>query len=127
MRDWIADTCFAVADSLGSILGYALIVGVFFIPLAILRRTRPFGGGLLMVSSYLLGAFVWFYSAGVTFTLWGWTGLIIGIIIMGFGVVPMAILASFLNGYSSMAFTTIALVLATFAVRLAGGAILERA
>ena len=121
MRDWIAGTCFSVADSLGPILGYALLIAVgVSIPLAVLRRTRPVGGALLVVSSYPLGAFVWFYSAGVTFTLWGWVGLVVGIFIMGFGVVPMAILAGFLKGNPSLAITTIVLVVVTFGVRVAG-------
>ena len=70
--------------------------------------------------SYLLGAVVWLFSAGVTFTMWGWGGLVLGLLILGVGVIPMAILAAFLNGESSLAVTTIVLVALTWGARIGG-------
>ena len=123
MRSWIANACFGVAGTLGPIVGYTVIACVaVVIPLALIKRTRHIGGGFLLFGSYVLGAFLWFYSAGVTFTLWGWTGLIIGVFLMGIGVVPMAILAGFLKGFSSLAITTIVLIVLTFAARFTGAA-----
>jgi hypothetical protein len=52
MKRRVAETCFGLADSLALLLGYTLLVGLLvLLPLALLRRTRPIGGMLLVVTS----------------------------------------------------------------------------
>ena len=127
MRQWIAETCFGLAEALAPILGYTLLIGiVVIVPLIAIRKTRAVGGGLLVAISYIFGAVVVLFSAGVTFTLWGWVGLIIGFFMAGVGVVPMAILAGFLEGYTLLSLTTIVLVVIVFFLRTLGISIATR-
>ena len=85
--------------------------------LAIFRRTRPWGGLVLHVFSYLVGAATWFYGAAATFTSFGWLGLIVGLLFMGIGVVPLGIIGGFIYLDSSIAFGIIVMLIATFMFR----------
>ena len=89
--------------------------------LSIFRRTRPWGGLVLLVFSYLVGAATWFYGAAATFTSFGWLGLIVGLLFMGVGVVPLGIIGAFIYLDSSIAFGIIIMLVATFAFRGVGG------
>jgi hypothetical protein len=65
------------------------------------------------------------FSAGVTFSLWGWVGLVIGLLVLGFGVVPMAVIAGLVKGYPSLAVTVIVLAVITWVMRVGGAAAVE--
>lgn len=63
-------------------------------PLAIFRTTRPVAGLGFWVFSYLLGATTWFLGCSITLATWGWIAVVIGILLGGVGVVPIAVFAS---------------------------------
>lgn len=73
------------------------ILILFFYPLALIRKARSFAGKWIYASSYLFGITTWFLGAIVTFSTWGWIGLIIGLLFAGVGVVPIGILAAFIS------------------------------
>jgi hypothetical protein len=68
--------------------------GFVFLPLCILRKTRPWAGLGFFVASYVFGTELFAYSCIVAFTIWGYAGLILGLFLGGIGVVPIALLAS---------------------------------
>ena len=88
--------------------------------LAIFRRTRTWGGLVLHIFSYLVGAATWFYGAAATFTSFGWLGLTVGLLFMGIGVVPLGIIGGFIYLDSSIAFGIIIMLVATFTFRGVG-------
>ena len=65
-----------------------LIVFGFF------RPARPFIAVALITGSWITGGTVWILSALFTYIFWGVGWLIAGIVFMGVGVLPLALLAS---------------------------------
>ena len=81
--------------------------------------------GLMIILSFVIGAATWLFSASVTFDIFGWIGLIVGLLILGIGVVPLAIIAAFLEGESGVLWRIIIMLIATFALRSFGSIIME--
>ena len=74
-----------------------LIVLVVLLPLACFRRTRFFAGHGISIFSWVLGLTTWLLGAVITFSTYGWWALIIGLLLFGIGVVPIAIFAAFIS------------------------------
>lgn len=73
----------------------ALAVTIFvLLPLAIWRKTRRNASIGLLIASYIFGITTWLLGAAVTFGSFGWFGLIVGLLIFGIGVVPLAIIGA---------------------------------
>lgn len=105
----------------------ATLLSIFvFAPLGIWRRTRPFAGWALVVASYVLGAILWIYGAALTFSYWGWVGLVVGLLVFGVGVVPMGLLATALHSEWAWFFQLSVLLVSVFTIRLLGAWMLER-
>jgi hypothetical protein len=104
---WL-ETIFAIAF-FGSIL--------LFLPLAFIRKTRGFSAVGLLVASYVFGATLWVWAFLLTYSIWGFTALLIGLFMAGVGVVPIAMLATLFNGEWSMLGQLILLLVFTFGSR----------
>ena len=48
----------------------------------------------IFLSSWFYGVVLWLGCLVVTFKLWGWLGIIIGLLLLGIGVVPIALIAA---------------------------------
>jgi hypothetical protein len=73
----------------------ALGIGVLvLLPMALAIKTREAAGTGLVLASYLFGITTWLLGAGITFSTFGWFGLIVGLLLFGLGVVPLAIFAT---------------------------------
>ncbi len=102
-------------------LAFAILI---LLPLACFQGSRNAAGKGLMAASYVFGVTTWFLGAAVTFTTWGWTGLIIGLVLGGVGVVPVGILAAFIAaGNYSLGLSMIVMVVVVFASRVGGFAL----
>jgi hypothetical protein len=97
----------------------------FFLPLAIFRGTRPTAAVGFIFSSYVFGVVLWIWSALLSYAFWGILGLIIGILIVGLGVVPIAILAAIINGAWSAVAQLVLLFLLCAGTRLFGAYLLR--
>src|SRR5208282_870688 len=86
--------------SLGQV---AILTNLILFTFAMWKRTRPVAGAIVFATSYLFGIIVWLFSAVLSFTFWGLTGLLLGLILLGVGVVPMAMLAAAINSHWDMA------------------------
>jgi hypothetical protein len=105
-------------------LGLAFNVFVL-VPLALIPPARPWAGLGFFISSYLFGLTGWFMGLLLTWKLWGGCAVAVGIFILGIGVVPIAMLATLLNGmWLDLGFLVLAVVL-TFGLRLLGAALAE--
>ena len=94
------------------------LVLVASLVLAIFRRTRWWGGQVLYVFSFLVGAITWFCGVAASFASFGWFGLIIGLLFLGLGVVPLGIIGGFVYLDSSIGLQLIFLIIITFALRM---------
>jgi hypothetical protein len=84
----------ALIDFLPIVVWLLTAVGLFILaPLGIFRRTRGVAGIGLVVASWALGVVLWLYGAAVTFSYWGWIGLIVSLFVFSVGVVPAGFLA----------------------------------
>ena len=104
---------------LACLVTFAVCVFVL-LPLSIFRRMRSWTGAALYLISFLFGAMLFAFSCLVTYELWGTMGLIVGLVIMGIGVVPIAFLSSLFHGeWALLGYVVLGAVI-TFGIRLLG-------
>jgi len=99
-----------------SVLVLAICI-FFLIPLSIFRKTRPIAGNGLYFSSYLFGIMLWAYSCVVSYGIWGYAGLVVGLLFLGVGVLPVALLGTLLHGYWSILGELVFGIFLTFGAR----------
>lgn len=76
----------------------AVAISLFILaPLALIPPARAAAAIGFVVASYVFGAIMWVWGITYTYVVWGFFGVIIGLVIMGVGVVPIAMLASLLH------------------------------
>lgn len=98
-------------------LGFNIVI---LLPLALIPPTRPWAGLGFFISSYVIGLTGWFMGLLLTWMLWGGLAVVIGLVIMGVGVVPIAMLATLFSGmWAELGLLTLAVVL-TFGLRILG-------
>jgi hypothetical protein len=85
------------------------------------RRGAWAQDGNILITSYLFGLAVWLFSAVITFTFWGfWGALFLGLILLGVGIVPMALLAVATHSQWNMAVVIVGGIVLTFGTRIIG-------
>lgn len=105
------------------ILGIGVVV---LGPLALFRVTRPWAGLDLFLGSFVIGLTTWLLGSAGTLEIYGLVVAIIGWLILGVGVVPIAIFASFFTlGYPAMGWSLIVMPIVTSAFRSIGSALSE--
>lgn len=74
------------------------ICGMILFPLSAFKRTRDVAVTGIYICSFLFGAVNWVFGFLVSYDLWGFIGIFIGLFIAGVGVVPVGAIASAWNG-----------------------------
>jgi hypothetical protein len=106
---------------------WTLVMSIFILgPLAVIRRTRGFAAAGLMVASYVFGACLWITSLLLTYELWGTIAVTIGLVVLGIGIVPVALLAALFHGQWWHLLDLVMLIVATFGTRLLAGSLAEK-
>ena len=116
-----------------NLLGPLIVIGwillainiVIFLPLSIFKRLRGFTGGGMFFSSFIFGIVAWLLGFILTYSIWGTWAVIIGVFFMGVGVVPIALLATAINGYWDPFLTLLVVSALTFGARIIGLLIAE--
>jgi len=76
----------------------ALAIAVLLmIPLALFRKTRKLSGKGFIGAAFVCGAYLWLWSSAICYS-WNIWSLVIGWFLLGFGVYPIALLASAIQG-----------------------------
>jgi len=83
--------------SLASAIVFTLLILVV-VPLSVFRGMRRFAAVTSVLGSYLFGSTLWMFGLLSTITLVGWWAVFLGLIFMGFGVIPIAMLAMAIKG-----------------------------
>lgn len=106
----------------------AFILCITILPiLAMWRRTRGVAGIIYFCSSYVFGLTAWIMGFIITLSLWGWFGVIVGLIFAGVGVVPFGIIASLIHREWMLALNLFLTVLLTFGIRFLGVWLISKA
>lgn len=90
------------------------------LPLALFKKTGVVGGIGMLISSYVFGLTLWFLGLLLTYFTWGFLGVFIGLILGGVGVIPVAMLASIVNGDFLTLLVLVILTALTFGTRMLG-------
>jgi len=93
---------------------------LILLPLTIFKKTRNFSGSAMIIISFIFGLTLWIWAFLLTYILWGFFALFIGLFLFGVGVVPIAILATAFNGMWSTFAQLILLIFMTFGSRRLG-------
>ena len=122
MREWVMELAVKAYTFTLPFYELALAIAIFvLLPLTIWRKTRGAAGAGLLITSYIFGLTTWLLSAAVTFGSFGWFGLIIGLLFLGVGVVPLAIIgAIFKLDNGGLALVLFVMVVVTFGARFGG-------
>jgi CheY-like chemotaxis protein len=100
--EYISEKVYPYINGIGSIIfTFDILV---FLPLSFFKKTRVFSVYAFLISSYVFGVGMWFFSFIVTYALWGWLGILIGLFLMGVGVMPVAVVASLFAGQWAVLF-----------------------
>lgn len=122
---WLGDV---VYPWLSLIFGIAFWIFILILlPLAFFRKTRPFSGISIYVVSFVFGAYLWITSFLITYNTWGLVVVIIGILIMGIGVVPIAMLSMLFHGEWWVFAQLVFLLIMTFGLRILSHRLAEKA
>ena len=118
---WASDNLLPPLITIG---WYAVAVNVvLLLPLSLFRSLRPFTGSVMFLSSFLFGLIAWLSGFVFTYMLWGVIPVIVGMVIIGVGVVPMALLATLFKDLWGGFVPLLVLVVLTFGSRIGGMAI----
>jgi hypothetical protein len=90
---------------------------LLLLPLSFFRRSRVFSCFGFMACSYAFGICGWVFGFLVSYSLWGFLGLAIGLFIFGVGVVPVAMVAAAFHGSWNVVWELLALIILTFGTR----------
>jgi hypothetical protein len=122
---WLSQALYPL---LVSVSGLTLAVVIFLLlPNAIFSSTPRFAGGGMLIASYVFGASLWVWSFLITYMLWGWVGLAIGLFMAGVGVVPLAMIATLLNWEWAVFGQLVLLIMFTFGIRAWGAFLIQKA
>jgi len=96
MREWMLETGIRITAHLVLVSGVALTISLLvLLPAAICRKARVAAGYCLILISRPISLTTFIFGAALAFISFGWIGLIIGLLLGGFGVVPVGIIGAF--------------------------------
>jgi hypothetical protein len=76
-----------------------LLVSVLLLaPLSLIPSTRGLSAVGFMIASLAFGAILWLWGMAYTYSVWGLFAVIIGLVLLGVGVVPVAMFAALVHG-----------------------------
>jgi hypothetical protein len=98
---------------------------LILLPLSIFRSLRGFTGAVIFISSFIFATVTWLLGFILTYALWGFWAVVIGILLFGGTVVPFAMLATVFEGMWEPFCTLLVLLIVTFGSRVVGASIAE--
>lgn len=109
-----------------TIIGFAIVV-MIALPASFFRPFRALCAWSFLLWSYLCGISLWMCCLLLTLNLWGVTAVIIGLLMAGVGVIPMAILATSFKFQWSFVLQLLLQLILCLAARIYGYRLLAKA
>jgi hypothetical protein len=100
--------------------GWFFVLCIVQLPLLLFRRTRRWVGETFYGVSYLFGFTFWVICLVVTFQTLGMVWMIIGTMIAGFGVVPLAFIGAAVHGQWSWMLPLFLFLIGVYSLRAIG-------
>jgi hypothetical protein len=119
---WFADTMFPLFIYASICL--LILDIILFLPLSLFRKTELIAGKWIFFSSYLFGVTLWIWCLILTFKIFGWFGILLGVILLGIGIVPIGFIGALFTGHFSIVLCLILLIMITYGARRLGSSIL---
>ena len=94
-----------------------LILLIICLPLSFVKQFRKGMYYIFNYSSYVFGFTVWMWGYLLCLIIWGFWAVFVGLMVMGVGVVPIAILACMFKGEWGVILELIILIFLTFGSR----------
>ena len=99
---------------------------IVVLPISFFKKPKGLCGIILLNSSYILGLQLWLSGLMLTLQIWGIWAAIIGILLFGVGVIPIALIATSVKGMWNEGFQILLSVLVVFATRMLGAYLIEK-
>jgi hypothetical protein len=99
---------------------------IIVIPISFFRKAKRFSGITIFYSSYVFGLQLWLSGLMLTLQIWGIWAAIIGILLLGVGVVPIAMVATIFNGMWSEFIQLLSSIIIVFGSRILGNYLVEK-
>ena len=71
---------------------------IFVAPLSFIPSTRSQAAFGFMLASSAIGAILWIWGMTYTYSVWGFFGVLVGLVFLGVGVLPVAMFAALVHG-----------------------------
>ena len=111
---------------LENISGLTWVIVWLLIFLSIIPAFRNFTGNGIVMGTYIGGAIFWLLCFYITYSLWGFLGILIGVLFMGFGVFFTAVLALLFSGQFGAGLYFVFILVQIYLVRLLGAWIISK-
>jgi hypothetical protein len=99
---------------------------IIVIPISFFRKAKHFSGTIISGSSYIFGLQLWLSGLLLTLQIWGIWAVIIGLLLIGIGVIPIAMIATLFHGmWMDFAQLLLSIIL-VFGTRILGARMLEK-
>ncbi len=99
-------------DILETVSIFSIGATILSLPLLMFKRLRPFIGLGITILTYLWGFILWLVAFGFVLSNWGWIPVIIGLVLAGVGIVPVAMFMALIHGdFANFFFFLIAIFL----------------
>ena len=115
---WLSERIYPWLVMLTAIALFVVIL--VLLPLAFFRRTRAVAGIGIYIASFVVGLSLWVWSLLISYQIWGVAGIVVGLLLGGVGVVPIAVLATLFHGMWSMVSELLLVTAVTFGLRFLG-------
>jgi hypothetical protein len=115
---WLLDNVYPIASAV--LLSLTVLGIVLGLVLLIPKKTRNYGAFSLIGSSFALFFTTWLWSLIMAKIFAGTIWLIVGLILGGIGVIPIALIATLIQGETSVALGIVAMITVGFVLRVAG-------
>jgi hypothetical protein len=99
---------------------------IIFLPISFFKKARKFSGLTITYSSNLFGLQLWLSGLIITLGTWGIWAVIIGVLLLGIGVIPIALIATLSRGMWRPFIELLLSIILIFGCRALGGYILVR-
>ena len=99
---------------------------IIFLPISLFKKARKVSGLTITYSSYLFGLQLWLSGLMITFGTWGIWAVIIGVLMLGVGVIPIALIATLSHGLWRPFMELLLSIVLVFGCRALGAYILHR-
>ena len=95
-------------------------------PLSLIPRSSGFAAIGFVIASYIIRSILWVWGMAYAYTTWGLFGVIVGLMLFGVGVVPVAMFAALLHGDWGTLGLIIFTILITIGLRTLGNWLAEK-